>query len=374
MQPQAIYALLIMLMTTAAHAQTVTTLVNDSSKTFEAIHWNPAGIIYAVDFNNGRLYQVSLDGTVETIVTGIPNMAGGGFDAAGNFYFSGLASGTVYRLNEEDGSTSVIATGLNQPTGITAFDAATLLVGQYGNNSVAKVDIASGAVENWISGGGINGPDGIIKYDEDEYLVANFNNSQIHLVDAEGEITDFANLPVNGFMGYITLLDDYVYVASFAGRQIYRVDEDEVMVFAGNGSVDHSDGTASAARFTQPNGIVHSPNGDTLLITDGSRIRMITDLMGVVNVEEQQLVSAFQLGPNPASELLNCSFEVTEKAQLSWSISDAKGQVINRGAAQLYQQGLHKLSIDIDTLPAGNYFLSLQGGPSYHQAYAFVKK
>ena len=355
-----------------SNAQTVTTLVQDNNKTFEAIHWHPDGRIYAVDYNNGRLYQVFLDGNVETLVTGIPNMAGGGFDEDGNFYFSGLAAGRVYRL-EADGNVKLIASGLDQPTGIIAFDSQNLLVGQYRNNSIAKVNIASGTVENWISGKGLNGPDGIIHYNEDEFLVANFNNSEIHLVDTDGKITDFARLPVHGFMGYITYSDGYVYASSFAGHLIYRIDEEEVLVLAGNGIEGNANGNAMDASFSRPNGIVGSPNGDTLLVTDATGIRMITNLKGSVSVEEANNIQEVVLRPNPIQEKLSLSFNIISSERMKWRIVDARGQIVLESERKLYQAGNHDLTIEVDQLEAGNYWISLTNGHAKQQIIPFIK-
>ena len=79
---------LILFMNLYLSAQNVTTLLNDPSRAFEAIHWHEDGRILSVDYLNGRIYQVHLDGTAETLVTGFTYLSGGGFGEDGAFYFS----------------------------------------------------------------------------------------------------------------------------------------------------------------------------------------------------------------------------------------------------------------------------------------------
>lgn len=355
-------------------AQNVTTLITDTENTYEAIHWHPDGRIYAADFNNGRVLQLSLDGTVETLVTGIPNIAGGGFDEQGQFYFSGLATGDVYRL-ESDGSTTRIANGLNQPTGITALNADTLLVGQYGNNSIAKVAIGTGTVQQWVSGGGINGPDAIIRYNDTSFLVANFNNTQIHLVEVTGEVTDFATLPIGGFMGYITLLNNEVFVPAFSGSRVYKIAADgAVSVLAGSGSTGHVDGTGQMAQFTQPNGIAHSPNGDTLLVTDENRVRIITDFgSGPVSTIENNLPGTFQVLANPIQDLLQINFTLPKSATLHGVIYTSDGRQVTTINTATYGSGNHQIQVDTGDWITGIYWLKISNEQGQYQTVSFSK-
>ena len=174
-------------------------------------------------------------------------------------------------------------------------------------------------------------------------------------------------------MGYITYTDDYVYASSFAGHQIYRMDEEEVMLFAGTGAEGNADGDAMNATFSSPNGIAHSPSGDTLLITHGDRIRMITNLDGSVSTHEINTIQEISLNPNPTHEKLNLSFVIPNSEKLKWSIADVKGQVVLDSTYKSYSLGQHNLTIDINELKAGNYWLSIINKNAQRQTIPFVK-
>lgn len=341
-------------------SQVVTTLIQDANRTFEAINWHEDGRIYVVDFNNGRLYQAYTDGTIETIATGFSNLAGGGFDAEGTFYFSDLSAGTVHRLNE-DGTTTQVASGLSQPTGILGSNSPdTLFVGQYANNSVAKLALGSGTVSNWVSGNGISGTDGVIYGPAGDVLVANFNNNRISKVTLSGDVSLFATIPSTGFMGYITLAGDDVYVPSIAGNKIYRIDTDgNSTIAAGSGSAGNADGTGEMATFNDPNGICSSPSGDTLLVTDGNRIRMITQLNTVSSEELLPAYESLSIYPNPVGKVLNISFELSATQHIHWQIFNQQGQLVRNGSAGQLTEGKQQLELVISGLAAGDYHLQL---------------
>ncbi|MFK7972751.1 MAG: SMP-30/gluconolactonase/LRE family protein, partial [Bacteroidia bacterium] len=170
-----------------ARAQDVSTLVTDSTKRFAAMHWHEDGRIYAVDYYNGNLYQVYLDGTVRTILDEFRNLAGGGFDHAGNFYFSDIAGGILYKLNADETYTS-IATGMKQPVMILQDpqNDSILYITEYENSQVTRIVKETGAKSVVVKGRGINGPDGIF-YDWDgNMMVSNWNNHKIHIVNPDG--------------------------------------------------------------------------------------------------------------------------------------------------------------------------------------------
>ena len=342
------------------HAQNVSTLLTDGDKNFESIHWHSDGRIYSADYNNGRLYQVFLDGTVQTIVSGIPNIAGGGFDDTGNFYFSGLSGGKLYRL-ENNNSYTEIATGLNQPTGVAAYSSDTLIVGQYGNNSLAKVCISTGAVSTWVSGNGISGPDAVIRDGSNGYVVANFNNTMIHKVGYDGQVSLLTNIPEAGFLGYVIPVNNSWFSPAFSARKIYQIDSLGVATaIAGTGATGSDDGAANVATFINPNGICVNPGNDTLLVTDDSTIRIITEFeqgLSAVTEVEPLVITLF---PNPASDELNVKFCSPQYQNITWRILDDMGKEVKRGQVSGTYTGNPRFEIDIHDLPRARYSIKVE--------------
>ncbi|MEM9823612.1 MAG: T9SS type A sorting domain-containing protein [Bacteroidota bacterium] len=371
------FTFLLLLLMSIAHpstAQTVSTLINDPDMNFEAIHWHEDGRIYVADYNNGRLYQVFTDGTVVTLLTGIANAAGGGFGSNGNFYYSALSAGTIHQY-QPDGTVSTIASGLSQPTGILESNSPdTLFVGEYAGNSVLKVVVSSGEKIPFVADDGIDGPDAVINDGLGNLLVANFNDNKIHRVTLDGVVSPFATLPSVGFTGYINKVGDDFFVASYSGRRIYKINaEGNVELFAGNGSAGSNDGPALGASFMSPNGVVGNPAGDTLLITDGSTIRMITNFASTTSTASPSLLQNLSLSPNPASQQIQLSYHLTRSSDLTWQIFDHTGKTILADSLQRRSAGQHQIQINLSPLPLGIYFIQVSDRDGHSIYERFLK-
>ncbi|MEM6628095.1 MAG: T9SS type A sorting domain-containing protein [Bacteroidota bacterium] len=358
--------------------QQVSTLISDPTRTFEALHWHEDGRIYAIDYNNGRIYQVFADGKVETLLEGegFANLAGGGFDNQSNFYFSDIAEGVVYRLNP-DTSYTEITSGLNQPVSILndLQNDSVLFVTEYGSNKVTQVEISTGQQVPLAAGEGINGPDGLIRDWEGNFLVSNFNNSLIHKVDSLGNVSLFARLPDEGFMGYATLSGDFLYVPSLTGRQLFRIDrEGEATLIAGTGEQGLEDGPGEVATFLQPNGTCISPSGDTLLVSDGSTIRMVTNLASLVNRERQLVFEQVLISPNPAKDELRVDFSISTPTTLDWKVYDQLGRMVKYGTTKLLSPGTNQLRVSTKDFNPGMYYIQFKNGQNNWSQHPFVKE
>lgn len=355
-------------------AQEVSTLVNDPGRRFEAIHWHPDGRIYSVDYYNGRLYQIQLDGSVETVLSGFNNLAGGGFDNDNNFYFSDISLGNLHRLNDDD-THEIIASGLNQPVGVLqSADPDILYVVGYGNSSISKVSISDGTVTPWVSSNGLAGPDGLALHDSGDLLVANFNNNRIHRVSEDGMVSLFATLPSTGFMGYLTKANGYVYVPSIAGNRVFRVDmEGNVESFAGTGSTGNLDGPIADATFTDPNGITSNATGDSILVADENHIRLITGF-APVSVKEATLFSSIQLFPNPVQDVLQVQVKAKDTGMLTYEVMDIKGVVQASAKIDYIANEPYLFQLNTKSLARGNYIIRWYDKLGNMQSIPFVRQ
>lgn len=361
----------------SVQAQEVSTLLNDPSREFAAMHWHEDGRIYAVDYFNGRLYQVYLDGTVETLVSGFSNLAGGGFDNAGNFYFARINEGIIYRLNA-DNSYVPVGSGFNQPVGILADpnDDDLLYITEFGNSKVSKLSISTGVKTPFVTGNGINGPDAIIFDWNGDLMISNWNNHKIHTIDADGNVSLFATIPESGMMGYVDRIGDYLYVPSFSARKIYRIDQaGEVTLIAGTGATGYEDGEGLMASFTRPNGTCHSPSGDVLLVSDDHAIRMIRGMApDVVPIQEVLELADARISPNPAQDILTMQLRSSTNQLLHWSLFDQQYRPLRSGQIHLLSNEPNQLEVAIQDLAAGNYIIQLRAASKSRSAvFPFVK-
>lgn len=351
--------LAILLPNSAIFSQEVSTLITDSDKRFEALHWHEDGRIYAIDYINGSLYQLYLDGTAETILSGFPALAGGGFDSAGNFYVSGANTGEIFRVNPDNTYVSV-ANGFLQPISIIedSEDPDLFYVTEYQESKVTKLSMSTGTLTPFVSDQGINGPDGIIYDWNGDLLVSNWENHKIHRIDEEGNISLFANLPAIGNMGYITIVDEFLYVPSVTDNKVFRVSMDgQATVLAGTGLIGNNDGETSQATFDDPNGICRNTAGDTLLVSSSNSVRIITNFSSPNTIDQQKLTS-FNIYPNPVSDILKVDIDNSASSVSNWIITSDQGTKILDGTS-IQLKDDETLKVDISELASGKYVFQL---------------
>jgi ELWxxDGT repeat protein len=81
--------------------------------------------------------------------------------------------------------------------------------------------------------------------------------------------------------------------------------------------------------------------------------------------------TAVELYPNPAYQQINVSFTATRKEKFEYRIIDSKGRIVLQQSEQ-GQSGINRVSIALNRLPAGVYFISL-ASPSLNKNMQFVK-
>jgi len=344
-------------------SQMVSTLTVDTTKSFEAMHWHEDGRIYCVDYANGRLYQIHLDGSVDIILQGFSALAGGGFDADGNFYVASINAGEILRVNGPNDYT-VVAGGFSQPVGVLQdqVNPDIFYVSEWQTSKVTKFIMSTGELIPFVQGDGIFGPDGMLWDWNGDLMVSNFNNHKIHTIDAEGNVAAFWDLDDNGDLGYIAIVDDFVYVPSLGNNHVLRINQQgQATTIAGSGDVGNDDGTWSNAEFNDPNGLCASPSGDTLLIGDGPRIRLITGFSPSLDVVEIEQSMDFSITPNPVTSDLRMTLSAREQDEVEWQIIDDSGRVNKEGTWQVSKQYLFQGSVSIVDLAQGKYHLRLRG-------------
>ncbi|MFK7971751.1 MAG: T9SS type A sorting domain-containing protein, partial [Bacteroidia bacterium] len=233
----------------------------------------------------------------------------------------------------------------------------------------------TGAKSVVVKGRGINGPDGIF-YDWDgNMMVSNWNNHKIHIVNPDGSTTLFANIPVGGFMGYALLIGDYIYVPSVGHKKLYRIDKSgNVEHIAGSGAIGSDDGNGLAASFVGPNGTCKSPTGDTLLISDDHRIRIVTKLTeGTSTAITSIIATDFTVSPNPVSDMLHITWSIEAQSELNYEIYTIEGSKIMLTGKTKVSQGKAEVDIDVTQLKRGLYFITFTDSKGRQLSHNFLK-
>lgn len=349
-------------------AQTISTLLTQAGAQFEGITWLPDGRIYVVDFATGEVFRINTAGDITKITTA-NGALGGAADQAGNYYFSEFVTGNIYKIDAAE-NVSIYSSGLVGPAGILIDDANQLMyVANYNGNSISKIDMRAENPSPVIlaSGGCINGPDGLVFAPNGDLISCNFNDNNIQRITTEGTVSPFATIADSPNSGYIVRLGDQYIVTGAYGPNIYSISLDGmVAVFAGTGQAGATNGNASDAQFTFPNGIALSPSGDTLLITESTtagQIRMITGLEATTNVEVFNIVQGLQISPNPSSEQVNIRLRLENNSDLQINLVDLQSTIVDTFFTAARFRGDLDQTFSLPTqLMAGVYFIQIRAG------------
>lgn len=80
-------------------------------------------------------------------------------------------------------------------------------------------------------------------------------------------------------------------------------------------------------------------------------------MVGTTTLEQVQQIKLF---PNPASEMLNVLFDLSESTLMDVTITNALGQVVKTIPATQYGAGMNTLTVDVTAMPAGIYNVQLR--------------
>jgi hypothetical protein len=198
----------------------------------------------------------------------------------------------------------------NNPIAVTS-DGTSLYVADYGNHTIRKIVITTGATTTLAGTAGQNGstdgtgaaarfksPQGVVVLGADLYVADSGNNLIRKIVIATGEVTTLAGIAdsfsvsMDGtgttarFAGPLSIATDGtdLYVSDFISHIIRKVTTAGVVTtIAGTkGSTGNTNGTGLAASFNGPTGI--TTDGTNLFVTDGNnyQIRKIVIATGAV--------------------------------------------------------------------------------------------
>jgi hypothetical protein len=218
----------------------------------EAVTGDANGNIYVAEYYNNDIRKITSAGVVTTIAGSLTG-AGGNHDGIGN------------------------AALFNGPDGIVIDGAGTTLyISDYGNNSIRKMDLSTGAVTTWVTL--VSGASGLSFDSSGNLICAEQDANQIQSITPGGVVTTIAgnNTPqyINGtgsaarfYMPndvQVDVSNNDVYVADYLNNAIRKVTSAGVTTtFAGTTdyqyttpeSVTYTDGVGTAARFNNPTGV-----------------------------------------------------------------------------------------------------------------------
>lgn len=365
------YILYTLLLFQSLFSQNVTTLVPGPSTFNDGLARDQNGNIFASYYYGGRISKITPAGEVSVFASGLQDPNGLLVDANNNLLVAHANGNNVLQYNSE-GTQTVIISNITNPTGLLYDLDGNLLIAQYQLSTISQRD-SSGNVTTFMSGGLLNGPVGLDMDESGNLYIGNFTDGRVLKRTPDGEISVIGDLP--GWLGFITYSNGYVYATAYQRHKIYRIPTDGSgqEIFAGTGNAGQVDGDISVATFNNPNGIIASPDGDTLFISDyGTRsLRMITGLNAVTGeLEEWNAPEHFEIianYPNPFNPSTTIRYVLPEQSMIRLTVFDVQGYEITTiqdgvkqtGTYDVQWNGLDRMGNQVST---GVYFCQLKAG------------
>jgi sugar lactone lactonase YvrE len=291
-----------------------------------------AGNLYIADEANGRIRKVDVTGVITTIAgNGTAGFSGDGgkatqaalnfpravaVDGAGNVYIADTRNIRVRRVGTDGVITTFASNGqrgfagdggpatqamMKAPHGLAVDPSGQLLIADYGNNEIRRVDakgiitrIVGSAREAGSDGGpaiaaGLAHPRSVAIDAKGNYYISDFNNNCVWKVNPQGIITTLAGTRVPGFSGdggpasaaqlsgpHGITADKagVVYIVDSKNNRVRRVGLDgNIVTIAGNGQSGASgDGGPATAAAVGPSAVALDAAGNLYISQQGAHV------------------------------------------------------------------------------------------------------
>ena len=340
----------------------VTTLIPEDAHIIDdGLTIDEAGVIYGSYWGiwqgtpGTHILRYYPNGSYDTLTTGLlrPN---------GLSYFNGKilaansGNGQLFSI-EPDGSKEVIAQisgGISHAVPVPGTDS--LVVTGWSQSRLYGIN-ASGDVTPMPTSALFNGGVGAAFDTLGRFYIGNFNDGKILKLE-NGELDVFADL--GGGIGFITYSDNAILATNHIDKKVYRVpvDGSEVEVIAGSGQAILQDGIGEEASFVSPNGIVSTPSGDTIYVSEfeSKSLRMIIRTAITTDQEKVETIIFTEAMVYPIPSSGHISIENVDIGKVEHGIvRDSSGRLVKKLTSSAFQNNMIKLS----DLPNGHYTLSL---------------
>lgn len=359
------HTLILLFFSLSPYAQTVSTFYPNASVD-DALAFDSQGNLYGSHYTGSIVWKFTPDGVRSKFMTGLDTPNGLAFDSNDNLYVIDNVGDAIYRVAPDSTVTDLVPNFFS-PSGIVKMPQSdTMIVSSYVGDKLVKL-APDGVITDFVVGGLVNGPVGMAYDENEDLLVGNYEDRWIYKISPSGVLDTITllNVPGNN-IGFIAYRNGFIYATMIAGHTIYKIDLDgNYELFAGSSTPGNLDGDVSVAQFNAPNGIVLSPGGDSLYVSDFNpeSIRIISNLDGTVSTDDfihQSSITESAISPNPANEETLLNFELSKPQTLNISIFDINGQLVHSILdSKRLQAGTHHFTIHTDALPRGMYFIKM---------------
>lgn len=361
---------------------TVSTIQLDGNLSLDGLLVTPDGTLYGTEGYDGtRLFKIEMDGTTSVVASGLNGPIDLDYDADGTLYLSTFNNKGLYKI--EPGNlfnVSLFATVTTGPSGVVVNrDNGNVYVSHYGagfpgnGNSIWLVT-PDGSSSVFAQNNGLQVPVSLAIDEQGNLYAPNIANARLYKITPSGEISLLVQLPTSTLhpfnIGHIAYANGYLYVTGNSSQPlVFKVSlNGEYKVIAGDGTIGYQDGPGLQAKFNAPNGIAASVTGDTLFISELNQpglIRVIALNSANATEEDDKPNIHFNLQqnfPNPATTVSTIRFELGKSEHVHISVYNSKGQLLDTLVNKVLPAGQHSVEWEVKNLSPGTYFYRMVAG------------
>lgn len=285
-------------------AQTVTTFFNDPNAIIDdAMVFDSDGNLYGSNFAGDTVYKIDEDGSSTVFASGFANPNGLAFDSQDNLFIVEYSASKIhkYALDGTLIQTYDVTDGFPSNI-IKAYDSDDMIFTNVSDNSVNRL-AQDGTITKLFTGAPLNIPVGLAYNDNGKLFIANYLDRQVYKLKNNGTLKYIATVPDSGtvfpYLGFIAYANGLLWATNYGEQKIYTIKPnklDDVAIFSGS-VIGNTDGDFDVATYTYPAGIIYNEDDDALYVNqffDG-KVRKISDIS---DYERPKI--KFKLFPNPA--------------------------------------------------------------------------
>ena len=360
----------------------VSSIQLDANLSLDGLLVTPDGTLYGTEgFDGSRLFRIGMDGTTSVVANGLNGPIDLDYDTEGNLYLSTFNNQGLYKLVPgEPFAVSRLASVSTGPSGVVVNrEAGNIYVSHYGSgfpgngNSIYQVT-PDGIASIFAQGSGLQVPVSLAIDEAGNLYAPNIGNARLYKITPSGAVSLLVQLPtapVHPFnIGHIAYANGFLYVTGNSSQPlVFKVSlEGAYEVIAGDGAIGYQDGTGLQAQFNGPNGIAASVTGDTLFISELNQpgiIRVIA--LPTINAagSPTHTQAGFRLHqnfPNPVMVSSSIPFELGRTGWVNISVYNAQGQLVDTLVNEMLPAGPHTVEWKIKGLAPGTYIYRIMAG------------
>lgn len=309
-------------------------------------------------------------GQFDTLATGLSRPNGNSYHN-GKVYVANSVVGEIWVIDTSGQVDRVIALqGVSNVVPVPGTDS--LVAVSWGASTVYGIS-ANGTVSTVSNSPLFNGLAGAVYDPQGRLYVANYNNGRIMRQEADGTFVLFQD--IGGGIGFIAYADGAILATNHTDNKVYRVpvDSSGAFVIAGSGQAQVIDGVGDSAAFHFPNGIVATPSGDTIYVSEfaSKSLRMIvrstvadTTTSDTTNTDTTT-TDTTTTGLHFRGEATPSIYPIPSSGQLSFQNLDMRQvgriRLVDVQGRRVYESASPSFvgqdSIQLPPLPAGSYWL-----------------